>query len=66
MSEDLHDSVNNFRKWQNNPDEIYEARVKSVQDRLRNHQNRAKPLDLSVLVLTPFDQKLLHGMKVSV
>ena len=66
MSEDMHDSVNNFHKWQNNQKEIYDARVKSAQERIRNHQTRAKPLDHSVLILTPYDQKLLHGMKVAV
>ena len=65
MSEDMHDSVDNFHKWQNDEEEIHRAKLRAAQQRLFDaHQAKAIPLDPSVLVLTPFDKRLLKGMKV--
>jgi len=67
MSEDMHESVDNFHKWQNNEEEIHRAKLRTAQQRLfEAHQKTARSLDPSVLVLTSFDQRLLHGMKVAV
>ena len=66
MSEDLHDSINNFHKWQNDPGEVHRAKIKAAQRRLLEHHYAvAKALDPSVLVLTNFDKKLLKGMRIA-
>lgn len=55
-----------FHKWQNDTKAAELAQIKASEERLMRQVKGLAPPDPTILLLTPYDKRMLAGMKVAV